>query len=290
MNRAFSEAGWPDREDGTDRLGPAYVRHLYGVLDRLRADHRRCGSRRAAVAAAASTWAFSPARTRRGRRTTPTPPTGWGSSRATARSTRPHDGRLGDRRTQPAHRPYGPAGFRFHVAMAGALGIGGDLTHWSEEELREGADLVATYKKVRHLVQHGRLDRLSPPAEDSVCVVQYTAPDASETLLLAYRRVSRHGVPRLPVRPRGLTPGGRYRDARTGAVHHSTVLGEYGIDLELPGGRLVQHGGASRPGGLTPRPNVLVLGCLMSLSRRGPVEPAGPSPGPGSAGVGWAVC
>jgi alpha-galactosidase len=67
-------------------------------------------------------------------------------------------------------------------------------------------------------------------------VVQYTAADASETLLLAYRRVFRHGTPRLPVRPRGLTPGGRYRDARTGAEHHSTVLGEYGLDLDLPAG------------------------------------------------------
>lgn len=89
-----------------------------------------------------------------------------------------------------------------------ALGIGGDLTHWSEEELREGAALVAEYKQVRHLVQHGRLDRLSPPAEDAVSVVQYTAADASETLLLVYRRVSRHGAPQIPVRLRGLHPGG----------------------------------------------------------------------------------
>ncbi|WP_406101921.1 hypothetical protein [Streptomyces sp. NBC_01003] len=39
MNRAFSEAGRPRRQDGTDRLGPAYVRNLQGVIDRPRADH-----------------------------------------------------------------------------------------------------------------------------------------------------------------------------------------------------------------------------------------------------------
>jgi alpha-galactosidase len=85
-------------------------------------------------------------------------------------------------------------------------------------------------------VQHGRLDRLSPPAEDAASVVQYTAADASEALLLAYRRVTRHGAPQVPVRLRGLPPGARYRDARTGAVHHATVLGEYGLHLDLPSG------------------------------------------------------
>ncbi|MFC9645134.1 alpha-galactosidase [Streptomyces mirabilis] len=237
MNRAFSEAGWPDRQDGTDRLGPAYVRNLYGVLDRLRADHpalriETCsgGGGRVDLGILSRTdqaWASdnTDAADRMGIQQ------GYGQ----IYPARTMGAWVTDVPNQLTGRTV-PLRFRFHVAMAGALGIGGDLTHWSEEELREGADLVATYKKVRHLVQHGSLDRLSPPTEDSVCVVQYTAADASETLLLAYRRVSRHGAPRLPVRPRGLTPGGRYRDARTGAVHHSTVLGEYGIDLELPAG------------------------------------------------------
>ncbi|MFD7476688.1 alpha-galactosidase [Streptomyces sp. NPDC059837] len=237
MNRAFSEVGWPDREDGADRLGPEYVRNLYDVLDRLRADHpalriETCsgGGGRVDLGILSRTdqaWASdnTDAADRMGIQQ------GYGQ----IYPARTMGAWVTDVPNQLTGRTV-PLRFRFHVAMAGALGIGGDLARWSEEELREGADLVTAYKKVRHLVQHGRLDRLSPPAEDSVCVVQYTAPDASETLLLAYRRVSRHGAPRLPVRPRGLTPGGRYRDARTGVVHHSTVLGEYGLDLELPAG------------------------------------------------------
>ncbi|MCX4640974.1 GH36 C-terminal domain-containing protein [Streptomyces sp. NPDC058293] len=67
-------------------------------------------------------------------------------------------------------------------------------------------------------------------------MVQYTAPDAAETLLLAWRRTSRHGSPQPPVRLRGLTPQSRYRDARTGAVHHAAVLTEYGMHLDLPPG------------------------------------------------------
>ncbi|WP_406315036.1 GH36 C-terminal domain-containing protein [Streptomyces sp. NBC_00118] len=90
--------------------------------------------------------------------------------------------------------------------------------------------------RLRHLVQHGRLDRLSPPSDDTPSVVQYTAPDTSETLLLAWRRTSRHGSPQPPVRLRGLTPEARYRDARTGAVHQAAVLTGYGMHLGLPPG------------------------------------------------------
>ncbi|MGW4670798.1 alpha-galactosidase [Streptomyces sp. NPDC004324] len=237
MNRAFSEAGWPGQQDGTDRLGPQYVRNLYGVLDRLRADHpglriESCsgGGGRVDLGILARTdqaWASD-------------------NTDAADRMWIQHGyGQVYPARTMGAwvtdvpNQLTGrtvPLRFRFHVAMAGALGIGGDLTRWSEEELRDGADLVAEYKRVRHLVQHGRLDRLAPPAEDAVAAVQYTARDASETLLLAYRRVGRHGSPRPPVLLRGLTPSARYRDARTGTVYDAAVLGEYGLVPDLPPG------------------------------------------------------
>lgn len=53
-----------------------------------------------------------------------------------------------------------PLRFRFHAAMAGALGIGGDLTRWSPSELTEARDLAATYKAIRPVVQRGRPYRL----------------------------------------------------------------------------------------------------------------------------------
>ncbi|MFC9843606.1 alpha-galactosidase [Streptomyces sp. NPDC060223] len=237
MNRAFSEAGWPGKTDGADRLGPQYVRNLYGVIDRLRADHpelriEACsgGGGRIDLGILSRTdqaWASdnTDAADRMGIQH------GYGQ----IYPARTMGAWVTDVPNQLTGRTV-PLRFRFHVSMAGALGIGGDLTHWSEEELREGAALVAEYKQVRHLVQHGRLDRLAPPAEDAVSAVQYTAADASESLLLVYRRVSRHGAPQLPVRLRGLTPGARYRDARTGAVHHAAVLAEYGLHVPLPPG------------------------------------------------------
>ncbi|MFJ9720685.1 alpha-galactosidase [Streptomyces sp. NPDC101213] len=238
MNRAFSEAGWPGAAPDGDRLWSAYVTNLYGVLDRLRADHpglriETCsgGGGRVDLGILARTdqaWASD-------------------NTDAVDRLVIQHGfGQVYPARTMSAwvtdvpNQLTGrtvPLRFRFHSAMAGLLGIGGDLAHWSQEELAEGAALVAEYKKVRHLVQHGALYRLSEPlGEDRPTVVQYVAEDAAELLVLAWQRGPRHGTPRLPVRLPALTPGARYRDTRTGAVHHAAVLAGYGLHLDLPRG------------------------------------------------------
>ncbi|MFJ9963211.1 alpha-galactosidase [Streptomyces avermitilis] len=237
MNRAFSEAGWPGQQDGADRLGTQYVRHLYGVIDRLRADHpglriESCSGGGGRIdlgilGRTDQTWASD---------NTDAADRLWiqhGFSQIYPART------MGCWVTDAPNQFTGrrlPLRFRFHAAMAGALGIGGDLERWSEAELREGAALVAEYKKVRHLVQHGRLDRLSPPSDESPAVVQYTSADGSESLVLAWRGVPRPGDADLPVRLRALTPAARYRDSRTGAVHHASVLGHYGLRLDLPAG------------------------------------------------------
>ncbi|WP_018569531.1 alpha-galactosidase [Streptomyces sp. PsTaAH-124] len=237
MNRPFSEAGRPgargeaeEGPDGGDRVWTAYVERLYGVLDRLRADHpglrvETCsgGGGRVDLGILARTdqaWVSD-------------------NTDAVDRLVIQHGfGQLHPARVlsawvtdvpnQLTARTV-PLRFRFHAAMAGLLGIGGDLAHWSQAELAEGAELVAAYKKVRHLVQQGDLYRLSGPHGEGATVVQYAAADGAETLVLAWRRGPRHGVPQLPVRLRGLTAGARYRDAGTGEVHHAAVLTEYGF-------------------------------------------------------------
>ncbi|MFF5606947.1 alpha-galactosidase [Streptomyces cellulosae] len=237
MNRVFGESGWPGREDGNDRLWTRYVHHLYGVLDRLREAHpelriETCsgGGGRIDLGILART------------------DQAWTSDNTDAVD------RLGIQRgfsqVYPARvmsawvtdvpnqltRLSVPLSFRFHVAMAGLLGVGGDLTRWSEEELSEAAELVARYKEIRHLVQHGDQYRIGDPYGDGTSAVQYTAPDGSEAVVLAFRASPRHGSPRVPLRLRGLRPGARFRDTATGAVHHATVLTEYGLDVGLPSG------------------------------------------------------
>ncbi|MGW7571968.1 alpha-galactosidase [Streptomyces tendae] len=251
MNRAFSDAGWPGRQDGNDRLWTGYVANLYRVLDQLRADHpglriEACGGGGGRVDLGIL------------RRTDQA----WVSDNTDAvdrlviqhgfgqiHPARAMSAWVTDVPNQLTARTV-PLRFRFHAAMSGLLGIGGDLTRWSEEELAEGAELVAEYKRVRPLVQHGALHRLSGPLGEGPTVVQYAAEDGSETLVLAWQRRPRHGVPRSPVRLRGLTPQSRYRDVRTEDVYHATVLAEYGFHPDLPPGdwassvvHLVRDGG-----------------------------------------------
>ncbi|MEV0889083.1 alpha-galactosidase [Streptomyces microflavus] len=79
-----------------------------------------------------------------------------------------------------------PLGFRFHNAMAGVLGVGGDLTRWSAEALDAAAGFVARYKAVRETVQHGDKYRLGAPG-DAWQAVQYVAGNDVESVVLQWR-------------------------------------------------------------------------------------------------------
>lgn len=107
--------------------------------------------------------------------------------------------------------------FRFVSAMAGVLGVGGDLTRWSAAEPAEARDWVALYKRVRPVVRHGELYRLRPPDGDGLSVVQYVR--GAETVVLAWLQAQHYGQPQPPLRLRGLDPAATYRDLATGQVH-----------------------------------------------------------------------
>src|SRR5581483_601291 len=129
-----------------------------------------------------------------------------------------------------------PLRFRFHVAMSGVLGVGGGLRQWSEAELAEAAELIAQYKRIRPVVQHGELYRLRPPDGDSLCAVQYVSADRAESVLFCWLPAPHFGRCPHPVPLRGLDPAARYRDADTGAVHHGAVLLGAGVRPQLPPG------------------------------------------------------
>ncbi|MFE4260612.1 alpha-galactosidase [Streptomyces sp. NPDC056883] len=233
-NRAFTEAGWEGNPD-PDRLWIDHTRAVYRVMDRLRADHpglriEACagGGGRADLGILARTdqaWTsdntdpvdriaiqdgFSqlfPARTMAAW-VTDSPNT------ATGRST--------------------PLRFRFHVAMSGALGLGGDLTGWSAEELDEAAALVAQYKQIRPLVQYGIQYRIK--AADGVTAVHYAAGDGGEHAVLAWRPATRFGHRPAPLRLPALDTGAHYLDPDRDQVHSGAVLVHRGIELALPAG------------------------------------------------------
>ncbi|MCX5394892.1 alpha-galactosidase [Streptomyces sp. NBC_00094] len=233
-NRAFTEAGWPGHPD-PDRLWIDHTRAVHRIMDQLRADHP--GLRIEACAGGGGRVDLGIlARTDQAWTSDNTDPVdrigiqhGFGQlfpAQAMAAWVTDSPNTTTGRRT--------PLRFRFHVAMAGALGLGGDLTSWSEEELAEATELVARYKEIRPLVQRGHQHRVTPPGP--VTAVHYAAPDDSEHALLVWRPTTRFGHGPDPVRLPALDPEALYLDPELNRVHSGAVLVRKGIDPRLPDG------------------------------------------------------
>jgi len=233
MNRHFSDPGWPDElGHNPERAWVDHTRNLYAIIDRLRSAHpgldiESCsgGGGRADLGILARTdqiWAsdntdaadrlliqdgfthaYAPAAMMCWVTDSPNPFTG---------------------------RPL-PLSFRFHVAMAGALGIGGDLRRWSAAEREEARQLVAGYQAIRPLVQRGRLYRLASPRDGGFAASQYLSADGGELAVLAWWRPRPYGSYPTALRLAGLDPAARYRDMVTGEEHRARVLMQAGLPL-----------------------------------------------------------
>ncbi|MEV6824232.1 alpha-galactosidase [Amycolatopsis sp. NPDC051102] len=234
MNRPFSEAGWPGEAD-PDRLWVEHTRAVYALLDRLRADHpglriESCagGGGRIDLGVLARTDQV------------------WTSDNTDAldRLRIQHGyGQLYPARAMSAWVTDNPnfvtarsvpLRFRFHVAMAGVLGLGGDIVSWPEDDLELARELVALYKDIRPVVQHGALYRLRPPVDDGVTAVQYVL--AHRTVVFAYRQAAHFNAPARPLRLDGLDPAARYLDPASGRTHSGAVLLAHGFAVDLPAG------------------------------------------------------
>ncbi len=128
-----------------------------------------------------------------------------------------------------------PLKFRFHSAMMGTLGIGADLSHFSDEDLETSTQLVAQYKDVRETIQNGDFHRLSNPSPNDYRLFQYSRPEQS--VLFAFLPSSRIGRRGTRARLRGLDPDARYRFYANWAWQQKSGawLMHHGIDLWLMG-------------------------------------------------------
>ena len=90
--------------------------------------------------------------------------------------------------------------------MAGVLGIGADLTHWSEADLGRGRELIELYREIRSTVHTGRVELHGRP-QDPVYAVEYGTED--QVVMLVYARGNR--ASEVTVTPRTLRPERRYR-------------------------------------------------------------------------------
>ncbi len=123
--------------------------------------------------------------------------------------------------------------FRFVTAMAGVLGIGADIRRWSADERAEAGRWIARYKRLRPTIHHGAVHLIGSP-RDSSSAVQYSAPDGTHEVVLAWNSGTLTGLPLLPGRPdrlrlRGLDPAARYRDEAGDAVYSGAHLLHAGL-------------------------------------------------------------
>jgi alpha-galactosidase len=81
--------------------------------------------------------------------------------------------------------------FRFHVAMAGNLGIGSNLHGWTAEDKAAARELIALYKSVRHIIQFGDQYRLRNPFEQDRMAVQFVTRDGAESVVFSYQTLEK---------------------------------------------------------------------------------------------------
>jgi alpha-galactosidase len=97
-----------------------------------------------------------------------------------------------------------PLSLRFDVAMRGVLGIGSNLNALEDAELAEYASYIAFYKRIRHVIQEGRMYRLERLEEFGASVVEYLLPDGKEAVLSIAVQQHQIGSARPAPRLRGL--------------------------------------------------------------------------------------
>jgi alpha-galactosidase len=233
FNRCFTDAGWPG-DPYPQRLWTDHVHGLYDLLDRLRAAHpgvafESCsgGGGRIDLGVLGRTdqvWTSD--------NTDPLDRLAIQHGFSQIHPARVMAAWVTDSPNAMLNGRVSSLRFRFVSAMAGVLGIGGDLTRWTEGELAEAREWVALYKEIRPVVQHGDLYRLRAP-EGGLSAVQYVLDD--ETVVLACLQAQHYGEPVPALRLRGLDPDASYECRESGEAHRGAVLSHHGLRTGLRG-------------------------------------------------------
>ncbi|CAN5709846.1 alpha-galactosidase [soil metagenome] len=237
MNRPFSEPGWPEAQP--ERQREVWVRHVWGVyeiLERLRERHpgvrfETCSGGGGRIDLGIFQFTDQ----------------AWVSD-----NTDPYD-RL---RIQEGFSMVYPAcvmmcwvadsgkwikgressvTYRFHSSMMGSLGIGGNLTEWTDEALEESRRLVEKYKEVREVVQGGDQYRLLSPREGDTTAVQYVSRDRAKSALFVLRSAHQFPDPVPTIFLRGLKPEALYQTTVEDEPVSGEALMRRGIKVQLEG-------------------------------------------------------
>ncbi|MEU9543471.1 alpha-galactosidase [Streptomyces mirabilis] len=130
--------------------------------------------------------------------------------------------------------------FRFVNSIAGVLGIGADIRHWTPQQRAEATEWIARYKEIRDIVHHGEVSLLGSPA-DPTCGIQYEEPSGARLVVTAWNTGPLDGAPLVPgraarLRLRGLRPDAGYTDTATGTRYSGAYLLHSGLPFAWTAG------------------------------------------------------
>jgi alpha-galactosidase len=100
--------------------------------------------------------------------------------------------------------------YRMLSSMQGSLGIGADITKWSESESENVKRLIATYHRLQPTIAQGDLYRLISPRSGEFSATESVRADKSQSVVFAFIHSTEEGrlFPRLKLR--GLEPETQY--------------------------------------------------------------------------------
>ena len=127
--------------------------------------------------------------------------------------------------------------FRFNIAMQGALGIGGDLTKYSEKDLEICKKNIALYKQIRELVQFGKLYRNMDIDEDEILFNQYVNDEKTKSVAFIAANGTRFYKKAVPMLFDGLDETKRYTLTINNEAYEKSgaYLMNVGIELTVRG-------------------------------------------------------
>ena len=125
--------------------------------------------------------------------------------------------------------------FRFNIAMQGALGVGGDLTRYSDNDLEICRRNIALYKEIRELVQFGNLYRNMDIDEDEILFNQYVNDEKTKSVAFIAANGTRFYKKAVPMHFDGLDKAKRYTLTINNETYEKSgaYLMNVGIDLEV---------------------------------------------------------
>lgn len=131
-----------------------------------------------------------------------------------------------------------PLEYRFHSSMMGNLGIGADLTKWTDEDKKVASKLISEYKEIRETVQNGDLYRLRSPEKYDLSALNYVNSNQTESVLFVFLKTNQfaHELPN--IFPEGLSDNTIYEVHGTGFENmkmSGKALSNIGIPIKFNG-------------------------------------------------------